>query len=408
MRKTILKVLATLLIVSLLLTNLSGYSKVKGINNESKIVNVSVDPRIELLYAVELLSNYPLLNHFDLQYKKEMLEHFSPFKSHPAVQKFKEMSDTDFSYDAPPTAMLYLSNPPELNNMIPFENNYNQLIERAGGKENLEAFVDALRDFAVKTNFIDFFNAHKEFYAKIVGEVETELGNYKDATILENFYGISQNSYNIILTPLSGDNGYGPRIEIEPSKFDIYVIIECGDIRNNISPSLSGLLKHVVWHEFSHSFVNPITEKFIDEVNKYSKLFVPISKVMRKQAYGEWEICVNEHIVRAVVAKLTEKFVSKEAAEEILSKEVRSGFVYIRGIYDIIGKYDKNRDKYPIFSDIYPEILDYFDKLSVNTSPISTEKTVFLRLITIFIFIAIGLLIFLKIRKRKKIKKENS
>jgi hypothetical protein len=76
---------------------------------------------------------------------------------------------------------------------------------------------------------------------------------------------------------------------------------------------------------------------------------------MRNQAYGKWEICVNEHIVRAVVAKLVEKYISKDDAEFILSREEHAGFIYIRGIYNIIDKYDKNRDKYKTFEDIYQE-----------------------------------------------------
>lgn len=402
MRKTILKFLATLLIVSLLLTNLSGYSNVKA-DNGPKTVNVYVDPRIELLYTVELLSGYSVTGYYNTQYKKEILDYFSAFKSHPAVKKFKEMSRRGFGYDAPPAAMLCLSNPPELKIVIPFEKTNNEIIDRAGGEKNLESFVDTLRDFAIKTNFMDFFNAHKVLYSKYVDRLKSEEFNiYRNASILEDFYGVSNNSYNIILEPLAIGGGYASRIESEPSKFDIYAILEAGDYINYNTYHLSEILMNYTWHEFSHSFVNPITEKYRDEVNKYSKLFRPIAKVMRNQAYGKWEICVNEHIVRAVVAKLVEKYISKDDAEFILSREEHAGFIYIRGIYNIIDKYDKNRDKYKTFEDIYPEILDYFNKTSLNTPLVTSERTLFLILIAIFIFIAIGLLIFLKIRNRKK------
>jgi hypothetical protein len=50
--------------------------------------------------------------------------------------------------------------------------------------------------------------------------------------------------------------------------------------------------------------VNPVTAKHIDEVNKYSKLYDPIADIMKSNAYPNWEICVNEHIVRAVTARL--------------------------------------------------------------------------------------------------------
>lgn len=335
---------------------------------ESKIVNISVDPRIELLSVVQLLSDYPLLTRSDFQYKREMIKYFSSFKSHPAVKKFIEMSNINFYYDAPSTVMLFLSNPPELKFVTPFTD---YIIGRAGGKENLESFIEALRDFAIKSNFMDFFNAHKDFYTILIKDTETILGNYKDVSMLESFYGISKNSYNIIITPLSS-HGYGSKVEIEPSKFDIYAIIGAGYIKVNKPIYSPEPLRSLVWHEFSHSFVNPITEKYRNEVNKYSKLFLPIKDIMERRAYGEWEVCVNEHIVRAVVIKFNEKVIVQDTdevigqlvAEEMLSDEVENGFVYIRGIYDLLNVYENNRDKYPTFVDFYPVILNYFSEIS--------------------------------------------
>ena len=348
MRKIILKILTTLFIVSLLFTNLSGFSKVKAISSESKIVNVSVDPRIELLSAVQLLSDYPLLTRSDFQYKREMLNYFSPYKSHPAVTKFKEMSEEGFAYDAPPTAMLYLSDPPELKVVTPFTD---YIIGRAGGRVDLESFIEALRDFAIKSNFMEFFNAHKDFYAILIQGTKANLDDYDIVGALEDFYGISKNSYNIITSPLQS-NAYGPSIEREPSKYDIYSI-------------MPGFQLWVVLHEFGHSFVNPITAKYRDEVNKYSKLFEPVKEIMIKNAHGEWEICVNEHIIQAVVAKVLEKLVGQQVlADVILSDTVEGGYVYVRGIYELLNVYENNRDKYPTFEDFYPEILNYFSEIS--------------------------------------------
>ena len=376
MKKFLTLTITIFLLFSLAFPGTPTPLKAKVTLKESKIVNVSVDPRIELLSAVQLLSDYPLLTQSDFQYKREMINYFSPFKSHPAVTKFIEMSKRDFNYEAPPTAMLFLSNPPELKIVTSFTD---YIIGRAGGKENLESFIEALRDFAIKSNFMDFFNAHKDFYALLIKDTETKLGNYKDVAVLESFYGISKNSYNIILTPISAD-GYGPRIEIEPSKFDIYAIIGAGYIKDNKPIYSPEPLRRLVWHEFSHSFVNPITEKYRNEVNKYSKLFLPIKDIMERYAYGEWETCVNEHIIRAVVAKFNEKVIGQDAdgvigqvvgqlvAEKMLSYEVEIGFVYIRGIYELLNVYENNRDKYPTFEDFYPEILNYFSEISKSPS----------------------------------------
>lgn len=335
---------------------------------ESKIVNISVDPRIELLSVVQLLSDYPLLTGSHFQYKREVLNYFSPYKSHPAVQKFKEMSEKGFTSDAPPAVMLYLSDPPELKNVLPFTNYVNLIIDRAGGEENLEAFIEALRDFAIKSNFMDFFNAHKDFYSTLINDVKVRLGKYKDVSMLEDFYGISKNSYNIIIATLYPNGGYGPQIESEPSKYDIYCII---------GPFFSeDTLRLIVWHEFSHSFVNPTTEKYRDEVNKYFKLFLPIidKDVSGSMAYLQWwRWYVAENIVRAVSGKFNKEVIEQkfgpEVAEEILREilfhnDVEQGYIYVEGIYGLLDTYEESRDKYPTFEDFYPVILNYFSEIS--------------------------------------------
>jgi hypothetical protein len=51
-------------------------------------VEVSVDPRIELLTVVQCLAGYDQLGTADLAYRREVLERFAPWRSHPAVTLF--------------------------------------------------------------------------------------------------------------------------------------------------------------------------------------------------------------------------------------------------------------------------------------------------------------------------------
>lgn len=52
-------------------------------------VNFIVDPRIELLASIELISNYDstfsLITKNDFKYKREMFEYFKAYKEHKAV-----------------------------------------------------------------------------------------------------------------------------------------------------------------------------------------------------------------------------------------------------------------------------------------------------------------------------------
>ena len=354
--KKIFKIfLSVLLVISISLP-------INVLTKDKKTINVSVDPRMELLSIVQLLSDYPILTRLNFSYKQEIMDNFSSLKYHNAVSLFKEMARIGFSFDAPPTAMLFLSDPPELKNVIPFTD---YILMRAGGKEKLDTFIESLRDFATKSDFMKFYSSHNDLYSKIINDVKSKMNAEEYIELLESYYGVTQNSYNIIATPLFHCGGYGPNIECENGLLDIYSIIGPCDVKNSIPIFGSEEdFKYITWHEFSHSFVNPVTNKYKTELNKYSKLFSPISEKMSNMAYGDWIICVNEHLVRAIVARFNELKVSTEEANSILREEINLGFVYIEHIYNLLKSYESNRNKYPTFADFYPEIVLLFKKLS--------------------------------------------
>jgi hypothetical protein len=65
-----------------------------------------VDPRIELLTALQQQADYPVLSKLNFTYKDEMKEYFSKYSNHKAIKAFNQLSDKDFNYDAPPAAMV--------------------------------------------------------------------------------------------------------------------------------------------------------------------------------------------------------------------------------------------------------------------------------------------------------------
>ncbi len=328
-------------------------------------VNITVDSRIELLAAVQFLSGYDrryrLITSSDSPYKRDVREYFSRHKNHPAVKLFDQMSAEGFSFDAPPAAMLYLSEPPELAVKLPFTGYLNK---RAGGAKRLNRFVELLRSFAEETEFMVFFTAHNGTFQQVIANAERKMGGINYAQTLEDYYGMRQNSYNIILAPLFS-GGFGPRIERSDGKYDIYNILGPMDAKNGLPAFGSeSSFRHLAWHEFSHSFVNPTTAKFDKQISKYKNLYEPISSKMKSQAYGNWQTCVNEHIVRAVTTRLTHREIGSEAGEDALYREKSRGFPYVRALCESLVGYEEQRDKYPTFADFYPELVRVFEGLS--------------------------------------------
>jgi len=328
-------------------------------------LNVVVDARLELLAVVQLLSNYGerlgLTTRYDFPYKRDVVAYFSAYKNHRAVQLFAEMSKSGFSFDAPPAAMLYLSDPPDLNTQLPFTDYLNR---RAGGEKRLNQFVSSLRDFAKQTQFESFLKSHQETYRQIVANARTKTESIDYIGTLESYYGMKHHTYNIMLVPLFV-GGFGHRVERADGACDIYNICGPMNIENDL-PVFGTVesFRDLAWHEFGHSFVVPTMGKLHSSISKYSSLYEPISDKMKKQAYGSWEICVNEHLVRAVATRLAYQQIGKEAAEKILLYEKTRGFFYVEALCKRLEKYENERNKYRTFADFSPELISVFKELS--------------------------------------------
>jgi hypothetical protein len=326
---------------------------------------ITVDPRLELLAVVQSLSDYEqrtgLITDLDFAYKQKVAQVFGPYREHAAVNMFDELSQAGFSFDGPPYVMLFLSSPPELDVQIPFPA---YAAQRAGGMEKLEAFVAALRDFARESDFMQFYTEHTGFYQEIAAGVEA-LVNPGDLALLEEYYGMRQHSYNIILVPLFHAGGFGPRLAREDGTFDVYSIngphTLDGDLLTFGSPED---FRQLIWHEFSHSFINPLVEQAWEEIKPYSGLYAPIEKKMRKQAYEEWQSAVNEHLIRAITARLAAREFGPEAGRRALETDRRLGFRYIDALADRLVEYEANRDRYPTLESFIPRLLAVFAELS--------------------------------------------
>ena len=327
-------------------------------------LDVSVDPRVELLSVVQLLGGYvmgaSLINTDATAYRRDLDVYFAAHRGHPAVKMFAEMYPKGFAFDAPPEALLYFSNPPELTQRQPVPD---EIKRRAGGERRLNEFVSALRDFARATRFMSFYNAHRREYLRMVEGMRANAKSIDLVGVLENYYGMRQHSYHVMLMPLAVELGYGVNVRRDDGALDVYQMIGRSSVKNGSPVFGEGggfTLQHLVWHEFSHSFVNPLTEKYRAEVMKYASLYAPISKEMKGQAYPDWEHAVNEHIIRALTSRLAARAVGAEAGDRELQAEKKQGFIYVEALAERLKEYEGQRGKYPTFADFYPRLIDVF------------------------------------------------
>jgi len=338
-----------------------------------KPVKVTVDARIELMSAVQLLSGYQekfgLITRLDFPYKQKMANYFGKYKDHRAVKLFDEMSKNDFSFDAPPALMVCLSDPPGLVLRDPYKclgrEEADVLMKRAGGRQQLLDFVEALREFARDTDLQKFLEANTDTYEAMTEEADSKLRNMEVIGALQDYYGSSKPVLaTVVLAPLLHEGGYGPRIRHTDGTVELFDI--CGpSVVQEGRPSWGAPegIRRLAWHELGHSFANPLVDKHKRALADCSSLFDPIASQMGRQAYADWHTCVYEHVVRAVCARLIYKAEGARAAQEFVDNDTKKGFAYLKPLCKRLEDYEKHRDKYPTLESFFPELVEVFKSL---------------------------------------------
>ena len=322
---------------------------------------IGADPRLELLTVVQLLSRYPYLTPYRVDYARDAIAHFSSHQRHQAITLFQNLSSGVGWSDAYPTAMLYLSDPPalETNGPIP-----PHIYRAFRGPENFTRFIQVLRDFARQTHFNRFFARQEKLYIRLKAELSQDLSHRDPTAAVEAYYGTRQLSYHLVLSPLLHHGGFGPHLGRPGGPYDVYTLLgPTGAERGVPKYGPRDQLLQIIWHEFSHAYVNPLSEDHYDELMHHAELFTPLAEQMNAIGYTRWLDCANEHLIRAITARLAHHHLGPEAGRQTLREESARGFRYIHALAHRLEEYEARRDDYPIFASFFPQLIAVFAEL---------------------------------------------
>ncbi|MDR2145723.1 MAG: DUF4932 domain-containing protein, partial [Tannerella sp.] len=324
-------------------------------------LTISIDPRMELLAAIHALSNNQDLANRNLPYTREMISYFQSFSSQEAVKMTENLQRKfGFSYDAPVAFMLHLSQPAELEEKSKFSD---YIMKRSGGGDYPEQYRKSIKQFAAISNFEAFWNSKIPFYNQILDKTIGNIGEIDLVKAMEDYFNETQENYNVIITP-AFKGGKGAFVSGLDGKESFFSTFETSQVQDDIPYTKGDNILFYVWHEYGHFFVNPLTEKHADRVSAQSQLFDPVKDAMSRQAYGNWTICLNEHIIRAINIRMMELNFDSQVATTLLNRELENGFIYIKPLIEKLKDFEKQRDEKNItFSDFYPELLDVPDSL---------------------------------------------
>ena len=357
------KISSILIIILAMLVFISGCKKgINVVKYEEGTVTVSVDRRIELISIIQTLAGVENLTRLTFDYKNDVLDYFSKYKDHPAVELLKEYNSKGFNYHRPIYFILCCN---YNKGLLSFEeelyNKQDQVSIFFKDRNGIDDFIQQLNDFISVSKFDKFFDSNKNRYAKYISDYEKVVNIVDIKKGLEQYYGIEQKSYNVVLVPLIMAGGYGISIKNEEKLDSIYCIMGPMYIKNNtLLFYMEDLPKYTEYHEFSHSFINPLVFKNVDGTYKNQrlvKLFEKVQDDMKNQGYESVDGFLDELIVRSVVARLINKYEGEDYYRKVIEFEKERGFIYIEEVCDSLENYEKNRDKYPTFESYYGEII---------------------------------------------------
>ncbi|MCJ8292705.1 MAG: DUF4932 domain-containing protein [Flavobacteriales bacterium] len=356
-------------IIILLFLTFNTYGQKPEILAEPK-----VDERVELLSIVfRLADSREYSSKMFPKYVENIEEHFKLYKNHELINYIKKnLRKKGIGYDAVMFMAISISDKYPFQPIVPFSN---ENPEKRWGKKKASKFLQLLNSFYTDTDCQKFFESNQTLY-------KTASTNFKkvydelDIKWYQEFYGQKpKGEFRIVNGLGNGGGNYGPSISINGKEF-IYAIMGTWSV-----DSLGVPLYEVddyfptLLHEFNHSFVNHIVEKYHTELSKSGKTIYDVLKdEMESQAYGTWQTMYAEAVVRASVIKyLKEHNYPNEFIQTELNDEINRGFLWTDELVQELERYDHNRDKFPTLESFMPEIVKFFDKVANNIIEIEKE-----------------------------------
>jgi len=339
------------------------------------IVAPKVDKRVELLSIVfRLAGNNEYNSTFFKQYTDNVDSHFNAFKEHELIKFAKELNEQkSISYDAVVSMAVILDD--HLNPLIDLSTT---LPDKRWTKEDASKFIRLLKKFYKDADCEAFFKDNEAFF-QVVSDRFSSVYKTVDLNWFQSFFGekVDEN-FNIILSPGCGGNNYGPSYSLPNAKKEVFAILGTWKVDETGNPVFEkDEYLPIIVHEFNHSFVNSLLENHKESFEKSGKeIYKAVEYEMSiQQAYGNWQIMLNEALVRASVIKY---FIDHSAKESEIKKrlnfESNNGFIWTKGLVDELKQYENQRNKYPTLESYMPVLSNAYKTFAEKISQYDAQR----------------------------------
>jgi hypothetical protein len=321
-------------------------------------MEILIDKRIELMTIVQTLCSYwdslsikstgnPL---YRCKYKENVKKYFEKYKNHETIKLYKDFCNDIMDISAFINMALCYSNPPELDNIADYENNFGKKI---GSLFPYQKFVKGIRKFYIDTYFEQFYKNNQNEYTNI-------LNNYGDKKELSenavlNYLENKIRDYTIIISPLVM-GCYGIKVNTNKNKILQYSVISPYDYNDNkYIFGTTNLKREYIWHEIGHLTINDLTRAHINQFYIHEK---HIPEIFVKHFYTDVETIINEYVIRGITIRLFEMSREKGFVEYLIETNIQKGFREIELVKEYIKNNCEENNKF-IKDDRYKNLMEY-------------------------------------------------
>jgi hypothetical protein len=360
---------STILLLCALIVLRNFQSKAQG-DNET----VKISETYELANIILAITPYGKEDQWevskDSKYYGEVIQYFNKYANHPLINKVnysREKWESYLSFRTDSYAFSFNSNNKIVRQFDYYTNK---------GFKPFDENIDLVDDFIEKTNFRAFYKSHKTYYsslatAYLVSQKYPEMKSFLEKEFGERSKNIK---YAIVISPLVGRMNCHRKVATVETDFITlpnYLLKDEVTSKPTEQDIASGT--HMLFTEFDHGFVNPVTEAYRTLVEqKFNN-----NKWDKGSGYDTDSLSVfNEYMTWGLYDLFIDQYfpnVSEQVKTDWTLQNESRGF-YASSLFtdELKRLYKVKNGKIPV-KDLYPELIN---KLSEIQGGINQPKII--------------------------------
>jgi len=326
-------------------------------------VKFHFDKRVELMGLVFRLAGCNEYNNCKVNsYNEYINSYFQKFKDHEIFKIIQQLrKNQGVGFDAPMNLAVNMTDDFQFSSIgRPF------YLDKRWTEPEINDFMEALREFVKDVDYNTFLEKNNALYSYTSQHLANIVKKYAHLEWFPAFFGPgNEKQFHIVPGILNGGNCYGVRSRKKGNTDDIYCILGVWLVDPDGLPLFNESVIETVIHEFCHSYVNPLVDKYEADLKKNGeKLFQSASQAMIDQHYGDWKTMMYETILRACVVRYVKTYYNEETAQKLIDDDKSRNFTLSGPLSILLEEYENQRKDFPTLDSFFPKIIAFFTKNS--------------------------------------------